>query len=267
MDLDALRERTRSAWSEGEYAQLAELTWQAAGPLVDACAVSAGQEVLDAAAGTGNAAVLAAREGARVVALDLTPAMVEQGRARTAEDGLDVEWLVGDVEELPFPDGSFECVLSVFGAMFAPRPERAAAEMFRVLRPGGTLGLASWTPDGYQGRSSAISRSYSPLPEGVPAPTDWGDEATVRERLENLASSLDLDRRNVRFAFDSPEAMERFFLAVAGPAIALRRSLPPERYEAMRQEQRQLVAECNTATDGSVLIDVEYLQVVARRHG
>lgn len=267
MDLDALRERTRAAWSEGDYALLAELTWQAAGPLVDACAVSAGQEVVDVAAGTGNAAVLAAREGARVVALDLTPTMVEQGRARTADDGLDVDWLVGDVEDLPFPDGSFECVLSVFGAMFAPRPERAAAELFRVLRPGGTVGLANWTPDGFQGRSFAISRSYAPPPDGVPPPTDWGDEAVVRDRLEGLASSLGIERRSVRFTFDSTELMERFFAAAAGPAIALRRSLAPERHEAMVEEQRRLVEEWNTATDGSVLIDAEYLQVVARRRG
>src|SRR5437867_11289373 len=116
----------------------------AARELVDACAVSAGQEVLDVAAGTGNAAALAAAEGARVVASDFAPRQVERGRARTGAEGLDVEWVVADAEDLPFEDASFDCVFSVFGAQFPPRPERVAAELFRVLRPGGTLGMANW---------------------------------------------------------------------------------------------------------------------------
>src|SRR4051812_20311140 len=142
--------------------------------LVDACAISAGQEVLDVAAGNGNLALLAAREGAAVVASDLTPAMVELGKARTAEEGYEVEWLVADVEELPFEDGRFDCCASVFGAMFAPRPDVAAAEMFRVVRPGNTVGLAAWTPDGFQGRVFAIGSRYVPGAPGVPDATQWG---------------------------------------------------------------------------------------------
>lgn len=267
MDLAAMKEQTRAVWSAGDYAKLAEFTEQAAGALVDACAISAGQEVLDVAAGTGNVAVLAAREGARVVASDLTPALVERGRARTSAEGLDVEWEVADAEELPFADESFDCVTSCFGAMFAPRPELVARELFRVVRPGGTVGLASWTPDGYQGRSFALSATYLPRPEGVPAPTAWGDEDTVRARLEGLAASIAFERRSVRFAFPSPKAMEAFFAEYAGPVIMARRALPPDRHAAMVEEARRLRDLYNPATDGSVRIDSEYLLVVARRRG
>ena len=267
MDLVALKEQTRAMWSAGDYAKLAEFTEQAAGPLVDACAVSAGQEVLDVGAGTGNVAVLAAREGAKVVASDLTPALVEQGRARTTAEDLDVEWVVADAEELPFADESFECVTSCFGAMFAPRPEQVARELFRVVRPGGTVGLASWTPDGYHGRSFALAARYRPPPDGVPAPTAWGDEAMVRSRLDGLAASIVFERRVVRITSESPEAMDAFFTEHAGSIVMARRALPPERYAAMLEEGRHLRDAFNAATDGSVILDSEYLLAVARRRG
>ena len=266
-DLSAIKQATRETWSKGDYARLAKLLELPARELVDACAISAGQRVLDVAAGNGNVAVLAAREGARVVASDLTPAMVELGRARTAAEGLDVEWLEADVEELPFEDASFDCVTSSFGAMFAPRPERVASELFRVVRPGGTVGMTAWTPGGYQGQSFAIAREYLPGPEGVPPPTDWGDEEIVRRRLEGLAARVELERRSVPFEFESLEAMSAFFARNAGPAVAAREQLPPERYRAMGERSKELAARHNRAEDGSIAIDVEYLLVVARRRG
>ncbi len=266
MDVAALKDRIRASWTEGTYAGIEQLTWQAAGPIVDACAISAGQGVLDVAAGTGNVAVLAAREGARVVALDLTPALIAQGRERTDAEGLDVTWVEGDAEELPFEDGSFDCAVSVFGAMFAPRPERVASELFRVVGPGGTVGLASWTPEGYQGRSFAITARYLPPPEAVPAPTAWGDEETVRARLSGLASSVSFERRFVRLAFASHGAMRDFF-AATGPGISVGRALSGEQRAALSREQAELADELNQATDGSLAIDAEYLQVVARRRG
>jgi ubiquinone/menaquinone biosynthesis C-methylase UbiE len=266
-DIAALKRTTREAWSKGNYAELAKLLEPAAREMVDACAISAGQEVLDVAAGNGNVALLAAREGARVVACDITPAMVELGRARAAEEGLDVEWLVADAEELPFDDARFDCVTSVFGAIFAPRPELVARELFRVVRPGGTVGLTAWTPDGYTGQSFAISREYLPLPDGVPPAADWGDEQTVRARLAGLAARIELGRRTVALEFDSPKAMSRFFARNAGPAIASREQLPPERYEEMSERGNALAARHNRATDGSVSIASEYLLIVARRRG
>jgi SAM-dependent methyltransferase len=161
-DFTDVKNRIREMWTLGDYRVIAEMTLPASQTLLDACAISAGQEVLDVAAGNGNLALLAAREGAAVVASDLTPAMVELGSARTADEGYDVEWLVADAEALPFDDARFDCSASVFGSMFAPRPEVMAAEMFRVVRPGGTVGLAAWTPTGFQGRVFALGMKYVP---------------------------------------------------------------------------------------------------------
>jgi SAM-dependent methyltransferase len=265
-DYADLKERTRRAWSLGDYTPLAELLAPAAAALVDGCAVSAGQEVLDVAAGTGNAAIAAAREGAAVVASDLTPALIEKGRARAAEEGVEVEWVEADVEELPFEDGRFDCSLSVFGAMFAPRPERAAAELFRVVRPGGTVGMANWTPDSFPARNFAAMAAYVPAPEGIPPASEWGSEPVVEARLAGLAGSLELGRRTLRWEFSSPEAAAALFAENAGPHVALAQALG-ERYADFQSDWLALLDELNTASDGSVALDCEYLLVVARKRG
>src|ERR687883_1400399 len=177
------KDRSRQAWDGADYAPLGERLMPAARELVEACAVSAGQEVLDVAAGTGNAAALAAAEGARAVASDFAPRQVERGRARTEAEGLDVEWVVADAEELPFDDASFDCVLSVFGAQFPLRTDRVAAELFRVVRPGGTVGMANWPNRGFQHELFQVIERYNPRPEGVPDPRAWGEEEVVHERL------------------------------------------------------------------------------------
>src|SRR5919205_3183820 len=148
--VDQMKQRSAEVWGLGDYSRIADLILPVSRALVDACAISAGQEILDVAAGTGNLTVVAGEEGASVVASDFAPAQVELGKARTAAEGLDVEWVVADAEELPFEDDRFDCVASVFGAMFAPKPERVARELFRVVKPGGTVGLAVWGPYGVQ---------------------------------------------------------------------------------------------------------------------
>jgi len=266
-DVEALKQDTRGAWSRGDYGELAKLFEGAAGELLDACAISAGQEVVDVGAGNGNLAVLAAREGASVVACDLTPSMVELGRARTAAEGLAVEWLLADAEQLPFEDARFDCAGSVFGAMFAPRPERAAAELLRVVRPGGTVGMASWTPESYQGQSFAIGRRHMPQGADLAISTDWGDEAIARSRFESLGARVEARRRSVPFRFESPAAMSSFFARNAGPVVVAREAMSPERYRQMAEETKRLAAGRNRATDGSMAIDVDYLLVVARKRG
>jgi len=266
-DLDEIRDRARGMWSRGDYSELAERIESAAREVVDGCAISAGQEVLDVAAGNGNAAVLAAREGAAVVASDLTPAMVELGRARTDEEGLDVEWAVADAEELPFEDERFDCVTSVFGAMFAPRPEVVAREMFRVVRPGNTVGMANWTPDGFNGQYFQIASGYAPPPpEDLPQPLDWGREGVVRERLGELAGSILVEPRFVRWSFADADEGFRFY-GGTGPSLALMDMLDEDARGRLRDEFANLIERFNTATDGSVQIDAEYLLVVARRRG
>jgi SAM-dependent methyltransferase len=265
-DFTKYKAGVRDSWELGDYRVIAESTLPAAQALLDACAISAGQEVLDVAAGNGNLALLAAREGAAVVASDLTPGMVAMGQARTDAEGYDVEWCEADVEALPFDDARFDCAGSVFGAMFAPRPELAAAEMFRVVRPGGTVGLASWTPDGFQGRVFAAGNKYVPMPEGVPVPSLWGDEDTARERLSGLASSLAFERHMIRHEFESVDGWFEF-VGNAGPSKRRMESVSDEERAAMTQDLKALIDEFNQADDGSMVVDAEYLVVVARKRG
>jgi SAM-dependent methyltransferase len=265
-DFSDYKAGVRDSWEQGDYRVIAESTMPAAQALLDACAISAGQEVLDVAAGNGNLALLAAREGAAVVASDLTPGMVSMGQARTDAEGYDVEWCVADVEALPFEDARFDCSASVFGAMFAPRPELAAEEMFRVVRPGGTVGLVSWTPDGFQGRVFAVGNKYVPMPDGVPVPSLWGDEEVVRERLSGLASSLAFERHVIRHDFESPDGWFEF-VENAGPSKKRMATVSDEDRAAMRQDLLDLIGEFNQADDGSMLVDAEYLVVVARKRG
>jgi SAM-dependent methyltransferase len=262
-----MKQRASEAWGLGDYARIAELILPVSRALVDACAISAGQEVLDVAAGNGNLAVVAGEEGASVVASDFAPAQVELGRARTAAEGLDVEWVVADAEELPFDDDRFDCAASVFGAMFAPRPERVAQELFRVVKPGGTVGMANWGPYGSQGELFECMGKYGPqLPEGVPNPRNWGEEDIVRERLGPYASSLQIERLSTHWEFDSFEhAMQTF--GSAGPSAAVRAAMSEEDRQRLLAEAHELLERHNKADDGRVALDPEYLQVVARKRG
>jgi SAM-dependent methyltransferase len=265
--LSQMKERTAEAWGQGDYAKIAALILPVSRALVDACFISAGQEVLDVAAGNGNLTVLAGEEGASVVASDLSSGQVELGRKRTEQEGLDVEWVVADVEQLPFEDDRFDCAASVFGAMFAPRPDRAASEMFRVVKPGGTVGMANWGPYGSQGELFECMSKYGPpLPEGVPSPREWGIEEVVEERLGPYASSLQLERLTTRFEFDSFEHAIATFGA-AGPSGAARAAMSEEQRGSMIEDTRAVMERYNQASDGRMVVEPEYLQVVARKRG
>jgi SAM-dependent methyltransferase len=264
-DLAALKQRAREAWDGADYGPLGERLMPAARELVDACAVSAGQEMLDVAAGTGNAAALAAAEGARAVASDFSPRQVERGRARTEAEGLDVEWVVADAEELPFDDASFDCVASVFGAQFAPRPERVAAELFRVIRPGGTVGMANWPHSGFQHELFEALDKYAPnRPAELPHPRDWGEAEVVNERFEGLASTIAIDRRMLPWRFGSLAEMAQL-LRDHGPRGL--DELPEDQRAALASDLQAVVERWNSADDGSVRIDAEYTLVVARKRG
>src|SRR3954463_464761 len=177
-------------WGLGDYTELSEALRPAAEALADACAVSAGQEVLDVAAGDGNFATACARGGASVVASDLSPGMIERGRARSEREGYEIEWVEADAESLPFEDGRFDCAGSVFGAMIAPRPRQVAEELFRVVRPGGTVGMTAWTPDSAAVELFSMGRRSQPAPPELPKLEEWGDEDTVRERFDGLAGRI-----------------------------------------------------------------------------
>jgi ubiquinone/menaquinone biosynthesis C-methylase UbiE len=267
VDLESIKERNRYIWGLGDYAALSEALRPAAEALADACAVSAGQEVLDVAAGDGNFALACAREGASVVACDISQGMVERGRARSEEEGYDVEWLQADAEALPFEDERFDCVGSSFGAFIAPRPEVVARELFRVVRPGGTVGLTAWTPDGVMSEMFGIGRRFAPLDPQQPPSERWGEEATARERLEPHAARVEYERRRLRWHAESPAAFLERFTASSPTMAAARGALPPERFGELRSGLEELMERHNEAGDGSLRLEAEYALIVARRPG
>jgi ubiquinone/menaquinone biosynthesis C-methylase UbiE len=265
MDIDQTKEATRANWGKGRYAGLSEVLRPAAQELCDACAVSAGQEVLDVAAGDGNFALACAFEGASVVASDIAPRMVELGKARSEEEGYDVEWVEADAEDLPFEDDRFECVGSVFGAVLVPRPDVVTRELFRVVRPGNTVGLVAWVPDGFAQQMFWICRRYMPATKG-PAHEEWGNEDTVRERLAPYANTIEMERRSLPFGAESPEAFIAQMETDAPMQAAAKESMPPETYAKMRSDFLELVRGW-AGGDVPFSVDAEYLTIVARKKG
>ena len=231
--------------------------------LIAACGIGPGMRVLDVAAGNGNAAVEAVRAGAEAVASDLAPLQVEQGRERTAAEGLDVEWVEADAEDLPFEEASFDAAVSVFGAMFAPRVERAAAELFRVVRPGGVVGMANWHPEGFQGGFMAVMSKYRPPPEGVKPSALWALEEHVRERFGPYADEIRVEPRELTWRFDSIVQMGEFF-AKSGPGNRTA-ALPQEQQHEMGIELMELVNKHNHGEGDAVAIESAYSIVVARK--
>jgi SAM-dependent methyltransferase len=254
-------------WSLGDYGELASHLEPHAEALAEASGIRPGMEVLDVAAGSGNFAVAAARRGATVTASDLTPRMVELGRARSDAEGLAIEWLEADAEGLPFPAVSFDVVASVFGAMFAPRPDLVASELFRVARPGGLVAMANYAAHGFLPSLAALLAKHGPAAPAVPLPSPflWGDPDEIRRRFDGLASAVDVERRTVTFAFDSPEEWLPFWERTNGPQLALRSMLPDEAYRALCEDATRLARELNTAGDDRLVLDSEYVLVLARR--
>ena len=266
MDVERIKEQARISWGLGEYAGLSEVLRPAAYELRDACAVSAGQEVLDVAAGDGNFAIACAEEGASVVASDISPGMVEQGRARTSADGWDIEWVEADAEDLPFEDARFDCVGSVFGSMIAPRPRVVAEEMFRVVRPGNTVGMTVWLPEGPTYEMFQVTRRYCSPPEDLPRLEEWSREEVVRERFDGLARSIEMEHRSLPWPFASPEAFVTDMESQGPMLVAAKKNLPPEDYARLREELLE-VARGWAGGDGPIEVESPYVLIVARRRG
>jgi SAM-dependent methyltransferase len=225
-------------------------------------------QVLDAACGTGNLAILAARRGCIVSGIDIACKLIAQARARAATEGLRIDYREGDVEALPFANRQFDLIVSSFGVMFAPRPSVAVAELMRVIKPGGRLALANWTPEGFIGKMFEVFKAHlPPPPAGVPSPMGWGDEATVRSRLANGFAEVRLTRRveRMRYPFPPAETVE-FFRQYYGPTRRSFASLDSSSQAALRRDLVELQTRHNIAgTPGTTEVAAEYLEVVAVR--
>jgi ubiquinone/menaquinone biosynthesis C-methylase UbiE len=232
-DLGAVKQRQQQAWASGDFHVVAARIMLVAEHLVDAADLHAGWRVLDVATGSGNAAIAAARLGCEAVGVDYVPSLLERGRERVAAEGLDVALLEGDAEALPFPDRSFDAVTSVFGSMFAPDHATAAAELLRVCKPGGTIALASWTPEGFIGELFRTVGAHVPPPAGVPSPMLWGTEPHLRELFGDGIASLEVTERAFRFRFRSAEEFVSFFRRWYGPTLKAFAALESEAYRAL----------------------------------
>ncbi len=264
-----LKQKHRKMWASGDYPSMVETFLTPLGPrLVEACGIGPGDRVLDVAAGTGNASLPAAATGASVVASDLTPELFEAGRARAAAAGVELEWAEADAENLPFDDASFDVVISSIGVMFAPHHQAAADEMVRVCRPGGKIGLLSWTPEGMIGALFKTMGGFMPAPPpGVQPPPLWGGENHLRELFGDRVELESVERGVLDVtAFERPDDYGEHFKGRYGPTIAARANAEKEgRTDEFDHALSEICAEWNRGSDDDARFEMEYLLTVGRR--
>jgi SAM-dependent methyltransferase len=261
-DFETITQRQKETWDTGDFNQIARQNVVMAEALCDAVDLRGGERVLDVACGSGTAALVAARRYCDVVGLDYVDALVERARRRAAADDLDAEFVVGDAQDLPFPDASFDAVISVYGVQFAPDQEKAAAEMLRVCRPGGRIGLAGPIPEGWSGDFFATNAKYVPPPPGLNSPLRWGTEDGLRELLGNGLASIKSEERTALQYYRSVDHAVEVFLTYFGPAI---RASQTDGGQSLRDDLHEVFSRHNRATDGTAVIENTYLLTVAVR--
>jgi ubiquinone/menaquinone biosynthesis C-methylase UbiE len=264
-----LKQRHRAMWASGDYPTIARVVAPVSEHLVRECGVREGQRVLDVASGTGSSAIPAAKTGAQVVASDLTPEFFDVGRAAAADAGVELEWREADAEALPFDDASFDVVMSAIGAMFAPHHDAVARELLRVTKPGGTIGMANWTPEGLIGQMFGILRPYAPPPPpGAQPPPLWGSEDHVRELLGDGCSDLRMERHVLSITdFATPEEYHAMFREKYGPTLAVAKNLgdDAERLAEFDAAYLDFARRADSGEPGAARFDQEYLIVVGTR--
>jgi ubiquinone/menaquinone biosynthesis C-methylase UbiE len=265
MDLLALKTRQQAAWSAGDYAVVGTTLQIVGETLCEALDLRAGQRVLDVAAGNGNAALAAARRGGDVVATDYVPALLERARERATADGLQISFQPADAEALPFLESEFDVVVSTFGVMFTADHARAAAELLRVCRPGGRIGMANWTPDGFIGQVFKAIGAHVPPPPGAKSPALWGTRNAIADLFRAGASSIKTAERSFTFRYRSPRQWLEVFRTWYGPMLKAFGALPPEGKESLERHLLALVNSFNRANDGTMVVPSEYLEVVITR--
>jgi len=265
-ELEAIKATQKATWGAGDYGVVARRLADSAIDFLERIPIEPGTRVLDVACGTGQIAFPAAREGARVCGIDIAPNLIAQARAQAEAEGLDIEFIEGDAEALPYEDGAFDLVISLIGAMFAPRPDVVAAELTRVCRPGGRIVMGNWTPEGFIGAFFKTVSQHAPPPAGIPSPLQWGSEDIVRERLNDGIADLQLTRRNYAFRYPFPPAdVAEYYLTYFGPTNRAHAALDQKGQEALRHDLEALWANNNLSSNGSTYLEAEILEVVAVR--
>lgn len=266
-DFNALTEIQQETWSEGDFAMVANVVLYGAETLAESLRILPGEKVLDVATGSGNGALAAARRAwGNTTGLDFVPALLERARERAAAERLEIEFVEGDAQDLPFEDASFDVVMSIYGVMFAPDQEKAASELLRVVKPGGRIGLASWAPDGgLAGLFMTVFKHIGGPPPGMMPPVLWGTEERVRELLGDGVSEISFQRRPSRQTFFSADHYIDFFRRYFGPIKTAFEKVGPEGEDALSADLRTWLEESNVAGDAAMVIEPEYLEVVATR--
>jgi SAM-dependent methyltransferase len=266
IDVSGIKQGQRMMWTAGDYPEVSRRIASVAQLLAERVGAQPGVELLDVATGSGNVAIAAAKAGAKVTGLDLTPKLLEVARGRASAAGLEIDFIEGDAEELPFERGSFDRVTSCFGVMFAPRQQVAAAELVRVARPGATIAVAAWTPEGFVGASFKAAASYMPpMPPELEPPVMWGNEQHVRSLFADSGAEVTCERRTVTFSGPSEDAWLADDERMLGPAVMAKAALEPQgRYDELRQDMLKLYGDFNQADDGSFRVESEYLLTVVK---
>jgi SAM-dependent methyltransferase len=265
-EMAALKARLKAMWMAGDYGHFARYLEPGAMEFFAGLGIVPGERVLDVACGAGQLALPAARAGAEVTGVDIASNLVAQAQARAQAEGLSIRFEEADAEELPYDDASFDLVFSLIGAMFAPQPERVAAELVRVCRPGGRIVMGNWTPDGFVGKMFKMHAAHVPPPPGMPPPVLWGREEPVRERLADGVAELRVARRSYPLKFPFPPAdVVEFFRTFYGPSNRAFAALDPAGQDALRRDLEALWSTHNAARDGGTAVEADYLEVSAIR--
>ena len=261
---DALSQRVQATWTSGDFGRIAKGYERGAAEFIARLELERGETVLDVACGTGNLSLPAARAGASVAGIDIAPNLIAQAETNAASEGLHIDFEVGDAERLPYSDGAFQTVVTMFGAMFAARPERASAELLRATRSGGRIAMANWTPTGFVGEMLKTTVRFAPAPAGVPSPLLWGTEDAVGERLGAGSTSLAFAKRLITFEYPmGPGEVVDYFRLWYGPTLRAFATLDETGREGLRRELERLWTDHNLATDGTTRVMSEYLEVMA----
>ena len=265
-ELGALKTKLRATWIAGDFGQIAKAYVNGAEEFIKRLNLQPGVKLLDVACGTGNLALPAARRKAAVTGVDIAPNLLAQASENAHSEGLQIQFDEGDAEALPYDDASFDVVVTMFGAMFAPRPDLVAKELKRVCRPGGVIAMANWTPTGFIGQMFKIASTHVPPPAGMPPPVQWGVDLTVRERLGEGLSKLDTTPRMMSFLFPfSPNEVVEHFRNYYGPTQKAFSALDESHQATLRSDLEKLWTDNNLATDGTTHVDAEYLEVIGVR--